>query len=153
MKLLERTKRFGSFWALIIGVGIFLGACAPTYNYTYDPKGDFLTGKNYTWESKMVSYRQDLLIEKNIRYYTDQSLKDKGFTLNPDKPDFVIMTNYETEYFDPYKLRVLNLYVYKTQSKEIIWQGSARGLLKADADSSDLANAVKKILTNFPPVR
>jgi hypothetical protein len=111
---------------------------------------DFSTGKNYRWESGMFANRQSLLIEKNVRYYADQSLRDKGFTLTPDNPEFVISMNYETEYSDPYKVRIFNLYVYRTQSKEMIWQGTVGGSINADATSSDLAEAVKKILTNFP---
>jgi hypothetical protein len=59
--------------------------------------------------------------------------------------------NYETDYSEPYKLRFLNLYIYRTQGKGIIWQGTAGGTINADAASSDLADAVRKILTNFPP--
>ena len=98
----------------------------------------------------------DPLIEKNVRYYADQSLKEKGFTLTSDKPDFTMSMNYELEYSDPYKVRTLNLYVYG-QRKGLIWQGTAvspfAGTISADAASHDLAETVKKILTNFPPKR
>jgi hypothetical protein len=50
-------------------------------------------------------------------------------------------------------VRLLNLYVYRNQGKELIWQGTAGGTIKADAAAPDLAEAVKKILTNFPPKR
>jgi hypothetical protein len=39
------------------------------------------------------------------------------------------------------------------QGKELIWQGTAAGTINADAASPDLAEAVKKILMNFPPKR
>ena len=64
--------------------------------------------------------------------------------------------NYETDYYSPYKVRMLNLYVYAMQGNELIWQGTAEGSMKdikADAVSPDLAEAVNKILTNFPPKR
>jgi hypothetical protein len=138
---------------MMFGASMFLGGCAATINYTYDPMAEFSTGKNYSWASGWSANRQDPLIEKNVRYYADQSLKDKGFSLTPDKPDFIISMNYESEYSDPYRLRFLNLYVYRTQGKELIWQGTAQGTIKADAASPDLAEAVKKILTNFPPKR
>jgi hypothetical protein len=89
--------------------------------------------------------------EKNVRFYADQSLTQKGFSLKPDKPDFLISMKYETEYSDPYRLRVLNLYISRPEGKGIIWQGSANGPINADAASSELAEAVQKILTNFPP--
>jgi hypothetical protein len=152
MRIFKDKKRFGyCFLAGLFVTGIFLGGCAAKINYSYDPAADFSTVKNYSWESQMYTYRQNLLIEKNVRYYADQSLMEKGFILNSDKPDFVIAMNYETEYSDPYKLRFLNLYIYRAQSKGMIWQGTAGGTINADAASSDLADAVKKILTNFPP--
>jgi hypothetical protein len=132
---------------------MFLGGCAATINYSYDPVADFSTGKNYSWASGWVANRKEPLIEKNVRYFADRSLKDKGYTLSSDKPDFMISMNYESEYSDPYKVRVLNLYVYRMQGKELIWQGTAAGTINADAASPDLAEAVKKILMNFPPKR
>ncbi len=153
MRVLRGDTRFGYFVAIIIGAGIFLGGCAATINYSYDPVADFSTGKNYSWASGSFISTQDPLIEKNVRYYADKSLKDKGFTLTSDKPDFVISMNYKLDYSDRYKVRLLNLYVSRTQGKELIWQGTAEGSIKADAASSDLAEAVKKILTNFPPKR
>ncbi|MGZ3495271.1 MAG: DUF4136 domain-containing protein [Thermodesulfobacteriota bacterium] len=139
--------------AIILGTGMFIAGCAATINYSYDPVADFSTGKNYSWASGWSAYRQEPLIEKNVRYFADQSLKDKGFTLSSDKPDFMISMNYELEYSDPYMVRVLNLYVYKTPGKELVWQGTAEGCIRAEAGSPDLAQAVKKILTNFPPKR
>jgi hypothetical protein len=153
MRVFRNEKRFGYFLAVIFGAVMFVGGCAATINYSYDPLADFSTGKNYSWASGMSRNRPDVLIEKNVRYYADQYLKDKGFTLISDKPDFVISMNYESEYSDPYKLRVLNLFIYRTQIQELIWQGTAGGTINADAASPDLAEAVKKILNNFPPKR
>jgi hypothetical protein len=153
MRVFGDDTWFGYLLAIIFGAGMFLGGCAATINYSYDPVADFSTGKKYSWATGSSEYRQDSLIEKNVRYYADQSLKDKGFTLTSDKADFVISMNYTSDYSDPYKVRLLNLYVYRTQGKELIWQGTAEGTIKADAASPELAEAVKKILTNFPPKR
>jgi hypothetical protein len=156
MEAIMNYRRFAYFLAVIFGVGMFLGGCAAKINYSYDPVADFSMGKNYNWVSGSLANRQDPLIEKNVRYYTDQSLKEKGFTLTSDKPDFMISMNYELEYSDPYQVRTLNLYVYG-QHKGLIWQGTAVspivGTISADAASPDLAKTVKKILTNFPPRR
>jgi hypothetical protein len=151
MRVFKEDKRLCYFLAVIFTASISLGGCAATIKYSFAPAADFSTGKNYTWESERVAISQYPLIEKNVRYHADQSLKNKGFTLTPDKPDFVISMNYETEYYNPYKMRILNLYVYRIQSKEMIWQGTAEGTINADAASSDLAKVVKKILMKFPP--
>ena len=153
MRVFGDAKRFGYFLAVIFAAGMFVGGCAPTINYSYDPVADFSVGKNYSWAPAMSRNRPDVLIEKNVRYYADQSLKDKGYTLTSDKPDFVISMNYEAEYSDPYKVRVLNLYVSRIPSQELVWQGTAAGTINADAASSELSEAVKNILTKFPPKR
>lgn len=160
MGVFRDDTRLGCFLAMILGAGVFLGGCAATINYSYDPVADFSMGKNYSWASMDKNYswasgpladQQEPLIEKNVCYYADQSLKDKGFTLTSDKPDFVISMNYTLDYQDRYKVRLLNLYIYRAKGRELVWQGTAEGSLKADAASADLAEAVKKILVNFPP--
>ena len=156
MRVFRDETRFGTIWAIIFGAGMILGGCAATINYSYDPAADFSKIKSYSWEPGLLGTRQDPLVEKNVRYYTDQSLKNKGYTLTSDKPDFVISMNYVLDYDSPYKVRLLNLYIYRMQGKELIWQGTAAGTIndiKADAASPDLAEAVKKILMNFPPKR
>jgi len=153
MSVFRDDTRFGYFWAFILGVGMFLGGCAATIHYSYDPVADFAVGKSYSWASGWLTSRPEPLMEKNVRYYADQNLKAKGFSLTSDKADFIMSMNYESEYADPYTLRFLNLYVYRGQGKELVWQGTARGSINADAASPDLAEAVKKILMNFPPKR
>ncbi len=153
MKVLRDPTWFGFWGAMIFGASMFIGGCAATINYSYDPVADFSTVKNYSWLQESLASRQDPLIEKNVRYYADKFLKDKGFTLTPDKPELVISMNSSPDYYDAYKLRFLNLYVYRTPGRELIWQGTAEGTIKADAASPDLADAVKNILTNFPPKR
>jgi hypothetical protein len=152
MKFYKEGKRQGCFLAGILAAAMFLGGCAATINYSYDPAADFSSGKNYSWEPDMMySGYTSTLVEKNVRFYADQSLRDKGFIPNTDKPDFWISMNYQTEYSNPYKLSILNLYVSRPQGKGRLWQGTANGTINADGASYELAEAVKNILTNFPP--
>lgn len=153
MRCFGKDARLGFLSAILFGAGIFLGGCAATINHTFDPMADFSTGKSYSWASGWLANRQEPLIEKNVRYFADKSLREKGFTLSTDKPDFMLSMNYELEYSDPYRMRLLNLFVHKTPGKELIWQGTAHGAINADAASPDLAETVKKILMNFPPKR
>ena len=153
MKICRDAGRFGSFLAMLVGASLLLGGCGASIHYSYDPAADFKTGKTYSWQSGGPANRQGPLIEKTVRYYADQSLKEKGYTLSSDKPDFILSMNYESEYSEPYKLRFLDLYVYRMPGKEPIWQGTAAGTIHADAASSDLAEAVNRILLNFPPKR
>jgi len=153
MRVFRDETRFGYFLAIIFGAGLILGGCAATINYFYDPVANFSTIKSYSWATESVVSRRDSLVDKNVRYYIDQSLKNKGFTLVSDKPDFVISMNCQTESDNPYKVRKLSLYVYVMQGKELIWQGTAEGNIKADAASPELAEVINKILMNFPPKR
>jgi hypothetical protein len=156
MRTFMGETRFGFILAIILGASVILGGCAATINYFYDPVANFSTLKSYSWTTDPFGSRQDSLVGKNVRYYVDQSLKNKGFTLVSDKPDFVISTNYQTDYDNPYKVRKLSLLVYLKQSNELIWQGTAEGSIKdikTDAPSPDLAEAVNKMLMNFPPKR
>ena len=156
MRVFRDKKRFGYILAIIFGAGMILAGCGAKINYSYDLLVDFSTIKSYSWAPGSLATRQAALIEKNVRYYADQSLKNKGFTPTSDKPDFVISMHYESDYYNPYNVQLLNLYVYRMQGKELIWQGTAAGTIKgikADTASPDLAKAVKKILKNFPPKR
>ena len=51
MKVIINYGRFGYSLAVIFGIGILLGGCAATINYSYDPVADFSMGKNYSWVS------------------------------------------------------------------------------------------------------
>ncbi len=153
MKVLRDNTWFGFWGAIIFGASMFIGGCGATINYSYDSMADFSKGKSYSWASGWVANRQEALIEKNVRYYADRSLQNKGFSLTSDKSDFMISMSYELEYNEPYKMRLLNLYVYKTPNRELIWQGTAVGTIKADAASPELAKTVRNILKNFPPKR
>jgi hypothetical protein len=149
MRVFRDDAWLGCFLAMIFGAGVVLGGCRATIKYSYDHTADFSTYKSYSWTS--APFHEESLIEKNVRYYADQSLKDKGFVLTSNNPDFVVSIVCNTDYTHPYKVRLLNLYIYRAKGKELIWQGTAEGSLKADAASSDLAEAVKKILANFLP--
>ena len=153
MRFLRENRWFGFWGAIVFGASMLMGGCAATINYSYDPLADFSTAKNYTWGQASSASQPDALIEKNVRYHADKFLKDKGFILTADKPDFLISMNYAQDFYDAYKLRFLNLYVSKAPGRELIWQGTADGTIKADAGSPDLAEAVKNILANFPPKR
>ena len=73
----------------------------------------------------------------------------KPFQVALVKP--VVYLKTELDYYSPYEVKVLNLYVYKVQGKELMWQGTASGSISADAASTKLAEAVSQILANFPP--
>jgi hypothetical protein len=152
MNLNGKEKRLICLGVALFTAALFLGGCSATIHYTYDPAADFSAAKSYAWDTGGAwTYTPSPLIEKTVRYYADQSFKDRGLTLNSERPDLLVTMYYETEYFDPYKVRTLTLYVAKGPGKARIWQGTAKGAINADAASSELAEAVQKIMENFPP--
>jgi hypothetical protein len=56
---------------------------------------------------------------------------------------------YEGSYV--YELRGLTLSVSRADNSGVIWRGAATGVIRTDASSGDLKNAVEGILSNFPP--
>jgi hypothetical protein len=77
MRASRDETRLGYFLAIIFGAGMILGGCGETINYFYDPVANFSTLKSYRWSTESSLSRQDPLIEKNVRYYADQSLKKR----------------------------------------------------------------------------
>jgi hypothetical protein len=71
MRVFRDDRRLGYFLAMMFGAVMFLGGCAETINYSYDPVADFSTGNQYNWVSGSLVSRQDTLIEKNVRFYAD----------------------------------------------------------------------------------
>jgi hypothetical protein len=132
------------------------GCCATKINYSYDLGMSFVGLKSYKWEPSSASARHFSLVESNVRFIADQLLDKKGFNKSSEKPDFMISINYDYEigsYYCQYgpQLRMLTLNIYRVESKDLIWQGTAMGAINTDATSSDLKIAVQDILSKFPP--
>ncbi len=156
MRVFREEIRPATILAIIFCAFMVLGGCAPVSRYSYDPAADFRALKTYAWAPGSLAAPENILIEKNVRYYADQILRKRGFAATSDNPDFVMSMSYESEYGSPYKLAKLYLYAARAQGKDLIWQGWAKSKItdiRADAASPELAEAVNKILANFPPKR
>ena len=150
MSVFKGNKRWAMIATVLLSVPI-MGGCAPTFKYTYDTKTRFAEQKSYTWAP---SSSLDRLLETNVQVLADQLLAKKGFNKISEKADLVITMNYESNYYESqnsYQLRMLNLNIYKTENKELVWRGTAFGTINTDATSGDLKHAVEGILSNFPP--
>ena len=144
--------------AVLVSV-LTLGGCA-TYNkgpgikYSYDAKASFSERKTYTWSPSSNMYRNDPLLEANVRAVADQLLAQKGYTRTSETPGLTISISYEFEMAindDIYRVRTLNLNIHKIEGKELVWRGTAFGTIKTDAASGELNQTVQGILANFPP--
>ncbi len=133
---------------------LLMGGCATTIKHSYDARTNFAEQKSYAWAKSSSSYQPDRLLETNVQGLADPVLARKGFARVSEQSDLVITMNYEYDIYDQrngYRLRMLNLNIYRTGNKELVWRGTAFGTIDTDAASSDLKEALEGILTNFPP--
>ena len=150
--------RFGAvvaaFAALVIVGGCTTTSKSTTITYSFEPRFSFPAAKTYQWRKSAPTYRQDSLVEANVRFVADRELAAKGLTLQTDKSDLVAWVGYE---FDPQsysygrELRALSLNIARADDNELVWRGLATGTIRTDAASGDLTKAVEGIMVNFPP--
>ena len=170
MRVSKGRKSFALIVTAVFAV-LTLGGCATSIKYSYDTKAGFSEVKGYTWVPSSAVDRRDSLLERNVQVLADQLLAQKGFIRTAEKPDLMMSMSYEYEfgsglYQYGYQLRMLTLNIYRISpdmsgmstlkdnakgSKELIWRGTAFGVINTDAASADLKQAVEGILSNFPP--
>lgn len=144
----------------------------------YDRNANFSQYKTYSWEA--VKTRNQLNIDR-IKSAVDADLTAKGFTQVPSGGSICLVaieatqnkqtlnTFYNgfgggwrwrggfggdsTTYVDNYKVGTLVLDMFDSQSKKLVWRGSASGTLsdKADKNIKNLNKGVQKMLKDFPP--
>jgi len=153
MRVFKAETRLAAIVTVFLAV-LIMGGCATTVKYSYDVRAGFPGLKSFKWVPSSAISSQDSLLETNVQFLAEQLLEQKGFTKVPEKSDLLISMNYESEYTSSrfgYQLRMLTLNIYKSEPKELIWQGTASGSIRTDAASDDLKQAVQGILSNFPP--
>ena len=147
MSVFKGQERWAMMAIALLSVTFMMG-CAPTFKYSYESKTRFAELKSYAWAP---SSSLDPLVETNVRDFADQLLAQKGFKKVPEKADLTIKMGYDSAYRSSYELQGLNLFIYKTENSELVWQGTALGTIDTDAASGNLKQAVEGILSNFPP--
>lgn len=150
--------RFAAAVAAVLSLGT-LGGCS-TYSlssgvtYSYEPRFAFAQAKTYRWVAAQPTYRQDPLVEANVRFAADRVLADKGLGPAADKADLAIWVGYDfavNNYSYGNELRMLTLNIAAADGKTVVWRGMATGSIMTDAGSGDLARAVETMLAKFPP--
>jgi len=149
-------SRSSAVAAVILAMAIVGGCSTPTKDtaitYTYEPQVSFPPLKTYRWANARQTYRQDPLLEANVRFLADRDLATKGLALKAEQADLFIWMAYEFDYISfSYDLRVLTLNISRADSNELIWRGMASGIIRTDATSDELKKTVEGILVNFPP--
>ena len=142
--------------AVLGGCSSIYGDSSTTVTYSYDPAFNFANSKTYAWLKSTPMYGQNALVEPNVRYLTDRDFQAKGLSLTGDKPALVAWVSYDSDYYgvyssSAYDLRALTLNVARADDRAPVWQGRARGPIRADAASGDLKKVVDQMLAHFPP--
>jgi len=149
MRLIDEKRRSGVM-ATVLSSVLLMGGCT-TYKYAFDMKTSFSEQKTYAWAPATSANQTGHLLESNVQVLADQLLAQKGFKKVPEKADLTIKMGYDSAYRSSYELQGLNLFIYKTENSELVWQGTALGTIDTDAASGNLKQAVEGILSNFPP--
>ena len=153
MNVYKTDARSAFIFVALLTAMIILGGCSGV-KYIYNPSTSFSGLNSYAWTTASGQGRQESLVVTNIKFFADQVLQQKGFKKTSEKPDLLISTSNEYEmstFNDGYQLRMLTLNIYRRESKEPIWRGTAPGYINTDAASNDLKNAVWDVLAKFPP--
>ena len=141
----------------VMAVAVFLfsfivGGCATKINYSYDPGINFTGLKSYKWDFSSAMDRQHSMILSIVQLHADQVLREKGFNKVSENSDFMITVDYVLEIGSSRhgnQFRMLTLKIYRVGNEELSWRGTASGAI--DTASSDLKQAVERILSKLPP--
>jgi hypothetical protein len=136
-----------------LAVGVAVGGCTSTvsYKYTFDPSANFAGEKTYAWVNSSPTYSPSSPLEEYIQFNADKVLEAKGWRKVAERPELVFSVSVEHETLSTYQLRLVNLRAARNGTGDAVWRGTASGSIDSNAASSELRDAVSKILANFPP--
>jgi hypothetical protein len=172
-------KYRSSLW-IVAGLAGLLAACSGmSVNSDYDQSYDFSSLHNYAWaDISGDKQAADQITLRRVMDATDQVLEGKGFTkTDPSQASFLVaiqtgkqqQTQYNTYGMggwwaaggmtttteQTYDTGTLILDIVDANKKQLIWRGSASGVVNPDDSTQkkteNVNEAVTKILANFPP--
>lgn len=154
-------------------------------NHDYDTEADFAALHTFRWLTQPAAPTRRLranptdnsLLDARIKRAVNAQLGAKGYTEASGPPDFLVayhvgaqnrveVTDWGYGYgrfgrlgggvtVDRYKEGTLILDVIHGQSKQLIWRGSAQGIVDPGASTQErearMNDAVAKMLMHFPP--
>jgi hypothetical protein len=172
----------------LLALVLVVGCSTMSFNHDWDRDTDFSAYSTYAWlaqpvnqatGSAQVAQQQNTLLQKRVRSAVDVQMRDKGFQLNVDSPDILLVyhtglqdkvnvTDYGYRYSYDYwgwGGRDIDVYQYTEGSliidmidattKELVWRGSATATIDEGASTekreSQLDKAARGIFENYPP--
>jgi hypothetical protein len=171
-----KIKIHNLFVSIAMFVFLATASFAQQVKTDYDRNVNFSQYKTYSWEKVKT---QDPLWVDRIKSAVDADLTAKGWTQVPSdgnislvameatKNEKTLNTFYNgfgggwrwggfgnaTTTVDTYKVGTLVLDMFDTQTKKLVWRGSASDTLsdKTDKNIKNLNKGVQKMLKHFPP--
>ncbi len=167
---------------------VFAGCSQYDINYDYDVDSNFSAYHTYAWmpqktaegsTSASVAMQQNSLLDKRIRDAVDAAMATKGFTVDVENPDVVVVyhtgmqnkvdvTDWGYSYSGSYwgwAGRDIDVYNYTegtllvdlvdAKKKELVWRGSASGVVQPGSTPEQiqqrLNDVTSQIFENYPP--
>ncbi len=175
--------------AAVAACVLFLGCSQYEIKSDYDVDANFPAFRTYAWmmpeattegaTSANTAMQQNTLLDKRIRGAVDGAMASKGFTVNTETPDVLVVyhtgmqnkvdvTDWGYSYAGSYwgwAGRDIDVYNYtegtlivdlvNAQSKQLAWRGSATGVVDPGRSPEEVQerinDVVTKIFDNYPP--
>jgi hypothetical protein len=153
----------GSFLALIIVISLS-GCYSIEARYSFDSETDFSGLNSYAWLPVEQAIFSTPDSANHYKITMDEMLTAKGFNLNPENPDFLILTQRVETYREMYKSlngtvefpkAMLRIDFLNSSSNEVIYEAAADAYYDIDATQKSknvtIEKAVDVLLSEFPP--
>ena len=167
--------RFRFIFLGVIALTMAVSALAADIRTDYDHHADFTKYKTYSWAKVDTP---DPLWNDRVKEAVDRALTAKGWSQVPSGGDVSLVavgTTHEkptlrtfydgfdgwlwggfadaTTYVEDYTVGTLVVDMFDTNSKRLLWRGSASDVLsgKPEKDEKKLEKAVSKMFEHFPP--
>lgn len=169
---------------IVLSLCLLLPGCSlTTVNYDYDRDFDFSSLKQYRWLEIPTDFPASEIVVQRITKAVDQQMQIKGFSKASESPDFLVSLQgfrdiiregvargtsyrgyrgYDRTYerrYDVYEYEegTLTLTVINAAGNNLIWQGSATGIIEPnrspEAKDKNTQEVVTKLLASFPPAQ
>jgi hypothetical protein len=166
----------------------FAGCSQYDIKYDYDVDSNFSAYRTYAWIPQQIdegsvpastAVQRNTLLDKRIREAVDATLATKGFTVNAETPDLLVVyhtgmqnkvdvTDWGYTYSGSYwgwAGRDIDVYNYTegtlivdlvdSKSKQLAWRGSATGVVDPGRSPEEVQERINDVVTqifsNYPP--
>jgi hypothetical protein len=165
---------------LVLCLILLCSSCSPFHvTYDYDAEADFTPLKTFDWMAVPAQAQVNELVIKRVKSAVTRELESKGIKKVSENPDFLIALHggkerkveiqdwgytygHHRRYWDnrridiyEYEEGTLILDIVGAESRELIWRGSATGVIDPNPTPEQrgkrVDEVVAKILENFPP--